>query len=146
MNSQNSVLYAALSNSNQVNAISFDSSTAKLTPFQGAPYPVQSIATSLMLLPSGQFLYAGNNGAGTISAYSVNSTTGALTPGNVVQVGNRAFLEIASSGQQLLIVGESLNSIFIDKLDRTSGAITQGNMTALPTMADTRFTALVPLQ
>ncbi len=76
----------------------------------------------------------------------VNSTTGALTPGNVVQVGNRTFLEIDSSGQRLLIVGESLNSIFVDKIDPTSPAITQGNMTALPTMAGTRYTALVPLQ
>jgi hypothetical protein len=100
-----------------------------------------------VLLPSGQFLYAGNNGAGTVSAYSVNSTTGALTPGNVVQVGNRTFLQIDSSGQHLLIVGESLNSIFVDKIDPTSGAITQGNMTALShngrhSLHCTRFAAI----
>jgi hypothetical protein len=53
---------------------------------------------------------------------------------------------LVRAGQHLLIVGESLNSIFVDKIDRTSGAITQGNITALPTMAGTRFTALVPLQ
>jgi len=78
--------------------------------------------------------------------HTADSTTGALTPGNVVQVGNPTFLEIDSSGQRLFIVGESLNSVFVDKIDPTSGAITQGNMTAFSTMAGTRFTALVPLQ
>jgi 6-phosphogluconolactonase (cycloisomerase 2 family) len=146
LNSNESVLYAALSNSQQVNALNFDSTTGALTAFQGAPYPAQSMPTSLALLPSGQFLYAGNNGAGSVSEYSVNATTGALTPGNVVQVGNPTFLQIDSSGQFLIIVGESLHSILVDKIDPTSGAITQGNMTPLPTMAGTRSIALVPLQ
>jgi len=146
LNSKDSVLYAALSTSQQVNAINFDSTTGKLTTFQGAPYPAQSDTTSLALLPSGQFLYAGNNGAGSVSQYSVESTTGALTPGNVVQVGNPTFLQIDSSGQFLIIVGDTSNSILVDKIDSPSGSITQGNMTPLPTMAGTRFVALVPLQ
>jgi len=145
-NSGGSVLYAALSNSQQVNALNFNSTTGVLTAFQGAPYPAQSMPTRLALLPSGQFLYAGNNGAGTVSQYSVNTTTGALTPGNVTQVGNPTFLQIDSSGQFLIIVGESLNSIFVDKIDSTSGNITEGNETQLPAMAGTRSIALVPLQ
>jgi hypothetical protein len=61
-------------------------------------------------------------------------------------------LQPASTPRPLLlvrtcfIVGESLNSIFVDKIYLTSGAITRGNMTALPAMAGTRCTALVPLQ
>ncbi len=147
LNSNDSVLYAALSSSQQVNALNFDSATTgALTAFQGAPYPAQSMPTSVALLSSGQFLYAGNNGAGTVSQYSVNATTGALTPGNILQVGNPTFLQIDSSGQFLIIVGASSNSIFADKIDPTSGNITQGNMTPLPTGAGTRSIALVPLQ
>jgi 6-phosphogluconolactonase (cycloisomerase 2 family) len=145
-NSGASVLYAALSNSQQVNALNFNSTTGVLTAVQGAPYPAQSMPTSLALLPSGPFLYAGNNGAGTVSQYSVNTTTGALTPGNVTQVGNPTFLQIDSSGQFLIIVGESSNSVFVDKIDPASGNITQGNMTQLPPMAGTRSVALAPLQ
>jgi len=145
-NSGGSVLYAALSNSQKVNALNFNSTTGVLTAVQGAPYPAQSMPTSLALLSSGQFLYAGNNGAGTVSQYSVNATTGALTPGNILQVGNPTFLQIDSSGQFLIIVGASSNSIFADKIDPTSGNITQGNMTPLPTGAGTRSIALVPLQ
>lgn len=146
LNSSNSVLYAALSNSQQVNAVHFDSTTGALTVFQGAPYPAQSMPTSLALLPSGQFLYAGNNGAGTVSEYSVDATTGALIPGNILQVGNPTFLQIDSSGQFLIIVGASSNSLFADKIDPTSGDITQGKMIPLPTGAGTRSIALVPLQ
>jgi 6-phosphogluconolactonase len=102
--------------------------------------------TSLALLSSGQFLYAGNNGAGTVSQYNVNATTGALTPGNILQVGNPTFLQFDSSGQFLIIVGASSNSIFADKIDPTSGNIAQGKETQLPAMAGTRSIALVPLQ
>ena len=146
LNSSESVLYAALSNSQQVNAINFNSTTGMLTAFQGAPYPAQNDPTSLALLPSGKFLYAGNNGAGTVSQYSVDATSGALTPGNVVQVGNPTFLQIDSSGQFLIIVGGTSNTIVIDKIDATTGGITQGNTTSLPAMAGTRFVALLPLQ
>jgi 6-phosphogluconolactonase len=145
-NSGGSVLYAALSNSQQVNALNFNSTTGVFTAVQGAPYPAQSMPTSLALLSSGQFLYAGNNGAGTVSQYSINTTTGALTPGNVTQVGNPTFLQIDSSGQFLIIVGASSNSILVDKIDPTSGNITHGNITQLPAMAGTRSIALVPLQ
>jgi 6-phosphogluconolactonase (cycloisomerase 2 family) len=117
-----------------------------LTAFQGAPYPAQNDPTSLALLPSGKFLYAGNNGAGTVSQYSVDASSGALTPGNVVQVGNPTFLQIDSSGQFLIIVGGTSNTIVIDKIDATTGGITQGNTTSLPAMAGTRFVALLPLQ
>jgi 6-phosphogluconolactonase len=146
LNSNETVLYAALSKSKEVNAVNFDSTTGVLTSFQGAPYPAQSMPTSLALLSSGQFLYAGNNGAGTVSKYSVNTTTGALTPGNVAQVGNPTFLQIDSSGQFLIIVGESSNTITVDKINSTSGDITLLNTTALPSMAGTRSIALVPLQ
>jgi 6-phosphogluconolactonase len=146
LNSSETVLYAALSNSKEVNALNFDSTTGALTAFQGAPYPAQSTPTSLALLSSGQFLYAGNNGAGTVSEYSVNTTTGALTPGNVAQVGNPTFLQIDSSGQFLIIVGESANSITVDKINSTSGDLTLLNTTSLPNMAGTRSIALVPLQ
>jgi 6-phosphogluconolactonase (cycloisomerase 2 family) len=146
LNSSESVLYAALSTSQQVNAINFNSTTGMLTAFQGAPYPAQNDPTSLALLPSGKFLYAGNNGAGSVSQYTVDPTSGALTPGNIVQVGNPTFLQIDSSGQFLVIVGETSNTIVIDKIDATTGAITQGNTTSLPAMAGTRFVALLPLQ
>ncbi len=146
LNSNESVLYAALSNSQQVNALNFNSTTGALTAFQGAPYPAQSMPTGLALLSSGQFLYAGNNGAGTVSQYSVNATTGALTAGNILQVGNPTFLQIDSSGQFLLIVGASSNSLLADKIDPTSGDITQGKMNPLPTGAGARSIALVPLQ
>jgi 6-phosphogluconolactonase len=146
LNSNETVLYAALSNSKAVDAVNFDSTTGVLTSFQGAPYPAQSMPTSLALLSSGQFLYVGNNGAGTVSEYSVNSATGALTPGNVAQVGNPTFLQIDSSGQFLIIVGESSNTITVDKINSTSGDITLLNTIALPSMAGTRSIALVPLQ
>lgn len=146
-NSAGSVLYAALSNSEQVAALEFDSATGRLLAIQGSPYPAGMLPMSIALLPSGAFLYAGNNGAGTISEFSVNSTTGGLTPGSIVQVGNPTFLDIDSSGQFLLIIGTSLNSLTIERINPTTGSLTLLNNTNFPASSSvTGASFLVPLQ
>jgi len=47
-----------------------------LTPLNGSPFQIRGAA--LVIDPLGPFLYA--SGASTISAYTVNTQTGALTP------------------------------------------------------------------
>lgn len=147
LNSGNSVLYAALSNSQQVNAIDFDSGTGKLTAIQGAPYPAGAMPTSIALAPSGAFLYAANTGADTVSEYGVDASTGALTPGNAVHAGNASFLDFDSSGRFLLIVGEDSGTLSVFKVDLTTGTLSPGNITNLPAGANVSAASfLVPLQ
>jgi len=147
LNSGNSVLYAALSNSQQVNAINFDANTGRLTAIQGAPYAAGAMPTSIALSPSGAFLYAGNLGADTVQQYPVNASTGALTVGNIFQAGNPSFLDIDPSGQFLLIVGESAGTLQVLRVNSTTGALTPGNTTNLPAGANVRAASyLVPLQ
>jgi 6-phosphogluconolactonase (cycloisomerase 2 family) len=147
LNSSGSVLYAALSNSQQVNALNFDSTTGTITAIQGAPYPAQSLPSSIVLLPNGQFLYAGNGGAGSISQYSVNTSTGALTTSNVIQANNPVFLDVDSSGQFLLDISESSNMLSVYKIDSATGVPTLLNNTNFPSGAGVRSASfLVPLQ
>ena len=127
LNSGGTVLYAALSNTQQVAALDFDPTTGKLTAIQGSPYPAGLMPQNIALLPSGTFLYAGNNGAGTISNYAVDASTGGLTHNGDVQVGNPTFLDIDSSGQFLLVVGESANTLSVYKIDATNGTLTLNN-------------------
>ena len=49
------------------------------TPISGSPFPAGTSAVSISVDPSGQFAYAVNAGDNTVSAYSIDSSTGALT-------------------------------------------------------------------
>jgi 6-phosphogluconolactonase len=105
------------------------------------------LPTSIVLLPNGQFLYAGNGGAGSISQYSVNTSTGALTPRNVIQANNPVFLDVDSSGQFLLDISESSNMLSVYKIDSATGVLTLLNNTNFPSGAGVRSASfLVPLQ
>jgi 6-phosphogluconolactonase (cycloisomerase 2 family) len=139
LNSGGTVLYAALSNLQQVAALDFDPTSGKLSSIQGSPYPAGLLPQSIALLPSGKFLYVGNNGAGTVSKYTVDTSTGGLTHDGEIQVGNPTFLDIDASGQFMLIVGESSNILSIYKIDSTSGSITLSNNTNLPSGSGVRF-------
>lgn len=65
-----------------VPAFRFDTGTGKLTPLNvAADTPSPSWVT---IHPNGKFLYAVNENANSISAFSINPTSGALTPINKV--------------------------------------------------------------
>jgi len=77
-------LFVALSNSNSVAAFSIDSVTGALTKVTGAPFATEPVQftqiNSITLTPSGKFLFAFNGIDHTISAFAIDSGTGALTP------------------------------------------------------------------
>lgn len=78
----------------------------------------------------GQFAYAVNAGDGTISGFSVDATTGALTPlaGPPTRVGKATQLTAAAmhpSGQFLYVADGSFNNlIYAFSINQSSGALT----------------------
>jgi hypothetical protein len=76
--------YVANSDSSNVSAYTIDSTTGALTPVPGAPFAAGLNAFSVAVDPSGKFAYVanqcGNCPQGSVSAYTIDSTTGALTP------------------------------------------------------------------
>jgi len=59
-------------------AFTFDQDSGFLSPIDGMPYPSGKRTRSLVMHPSGRFLYASNAYSNTISAYALDSTTGKL--------------------------------------------------------------------
>ena len=74
----------------------------------------------------GRFAYAANAGDNTISVYSINSTTGALTPvGSPVPTGSSPYAIAARpDGQYLYVVNEISNNISVYAVNATSGGLT----------------------
>ncbi len=68
-----------------VYGFSIDATTGALTPISGSPFAAGVYPVWISFTPKGNFAYVSNNGgttsgANTVSAYSVNAATGALTP------------------------------------------------------------------
>ena len=77
-------LYAANYGSNNIYAYDINSSTGALSAFSGNPVLTATQPSSIAIAPSGAFAYIANwgtaiNSTSFISAYSINSSTGALS-------------------------------------------------------------------
>ena len=79
-----SFLYVANSGSGTVSAFTINPNSGVLTPVAGSPFMASGTAspatpTFVQVDPSAQFAYVTNGDAGTISVFSINFATGALT-------------------------------------------------------------------
>jgi 6-phosphogluconolactonase (cycloisomerase 2 family) len=93
------------STANTIEQYSYSASTGALTPL--ASYSVGHTPEAIAIDPTGSFLYVSNTGDGTVSAFSINPGTGALTSIHAVYTASgasssdRTALAIDPSGQYL---------------------------------------------
>jgi 6-phosphogluconolactonase (cycloisomerase 2 family) len=62
-----------------LSGFSIDGGNGSLSPLSGSPYTTGADPLSVAMDSSGKFIYVANNRSNNISAFSVNSTTGALS-------------------------------------------------------------------
>src|SRR6266852_642064 len=80
-------VYVANVTSNNISAFIIDPTTGGLTPVPGSPFAAGTAPITLVVQPAGQFVYPANCGSvacqganpGSISAYAIDTTSGALT-------------------------------------------------------------------
>jgi 6-phosphogluconolactonase len=76
-------LYVPNTQSADVSAYSIDANTGALTPIAGSPFETEPLPSFVGADRTGKWLYVSSNGTATepptISAYSINATTGVLT-------------------------------------------------------------------
>jgi 6-phosphogluconolactonase (cycloisomerase 2 family) len=113
-------------------------SSGALTAVAGSPFASAAFASGMSIDPSGRFLYVGNStsngqGTGAISGYTINSSTGALTPitGSPFNVGTFALSVVVDISGQFLYsgnIGTTANSqsssIGAFTINQTTGALT----------------------
>jgi 6-phosphogluconolactonase (cycloisomerase 2 family) len=78
-------LYVSNSGDGTVSAFTINASTGELTGIAGSPFVASGTAspntpTAVQIDPSGQFAYVANGDAGNVTIFTINLTTGALTP------------------------------------------------------------------
>jgi 6-phosphogluconolactonase len=129
-------LYVALFNISKIAAFTIDSTTGALVAVPGSPFATEpdqpgffTQTSELSITPSGKFLYAFNFDGNTISAFTIDPTSGALTPMSgspfLVNPGAEGGMAIDPSGKFLYLTiafgGPSAFDIF--NIDPNTGAL-----------------------
>jgi DNA-binding beta-propeller fold protein YncE len=116
-----------LSNSVSVFSVAGDGS---LSAVPGSPFPVggtpSSVATATNIVPL-EFAYVTIPASNEVAGYSIDATSGALTPlaGSPFPAGvGPSSAVVSAGGQSLYVVNPASNSLSVYSIDHTSGALT----------------------
>jgi 6-phosphogluconolactonase len=129
-------VYATLPGANQIIVFREDPASGVLTQITGSPYSVGNGASSLVLHPSGKFLYVSNPGVNgqnenDISLFTI-ATDGALTevfPRTTVAPNATlpTLLAMDPAGAFLYVANSGSKNISVFSIDASTGALTQVN-------------------
>jgi 6-phosphogluconolactonase (cycloisomerase 2 family) len=130
----NHYVYAAIPVANQIIAYREDPNSGVLTQISGSPYSVGVGACSVVLHPSGKYMYVANPGQGGTSEDDISLFTIA-TNGVLTEVTPRASLAPNASQPQLLlmdpaggflyVMNAGSNNISVFSIDSGTGTLTQ---------------------
>ncbi|MFZ0320402.1 MAG: beta-propeller fold lactonase family protein [Candidatus Sulfotelmatobacter sp.] len=131
----NHYIYAAIPATSQLAVFREDPYSGVLTQLSESPYPVGSGAQTVVLHPSGKYLYVANPGQGEndISLFDINSdgTVNEITP-RTPAGGNLPFqLAMDPGGSYLYVANVLSNNISVFSITASTGALAQVGV-ALP--------------
>lgn len=104
---------------------SVDNSTGLLTPSTTVSLAPGSNPSFLGMHPSGKFLYSLNQGSNTISIFTVNTTTGALTStGSAATSAGPFYMVFSPSGNFAYVTCDAASAVLAFSVNTTTGALT----------------------
>jgi 6-phosphogluconolactonase (cycloisomerase 2 family) len=118
-----------------ISAFKIDPATGGLTAVSGSPFPTAPAivsgqvpgASSVTVDPTGRFVYAAVNQANGISAYLIDSSSGALTPisGSPFSAGSTPVtVRVDPSGRYAYVTNADSNNISAYLIDSNTGKLT----------------------
>jgi len=118
-----------LAEDNQIDGYTLSTITGVLTPMPGAPFVftnLSSASTSLVVSPSGAFLYASNSTTGEIHAFTLNGTTGApiTQASGGLSSTDPVSLAINPAGTLMFSANPTNNKVVVYFLNSATGAFT----------------------
>lgn len=112
---------------NGIYAYQTSQSNGALTPVSGSPFAISGTGPSdIAIDPNGNFVFVSFQTSNTVSAYSINRSSGALTKtASVIGSGGLFALNTDFSGQYLYAINNNFNStqIFGYKINLDTGAL-----------------------
>ena len=124
-------VYATIPAVNQVKAYREDPNSGVLTEIQGSPYPVGVGANSVVIHPSGKYLYVANPGQleNDISLFDIasNGSLTEITPRTPVgsSASQPAYLAMDPAGGYLYVANIGSDNISVFSINSSNGALTQ---------------------
>ena len=148
------LLYAISNNttSNTISVFSINSSSGALTPIAGSPFQmaINGTAYSVVVHPSGQFLYVSFPQSEEIAAWSINVSTFAMTvvagspfPSGVISGDAPNSLLVTPSGGFLYALSGGA-TVFGFSVDANSGALSAINSSSFTLSSATDYFAIDP--
>ena len=109
-----------------VQAYVLDATTGQLT-WNGTEVPAGLDTRSVVVHPSGKWVYAGNYGDGSLSVFAASPTDGTLTPVQTLYTGGGvADLAMHPGGNFLFVARDNAGGIGVFAIDGSTGRLTQG--------------------
>ncbi|MHB8455871.1 MAG: lactonase family protein [Acidiferrobacterales bacterium] len=128
INSPGTFAYVANYGDNTISAYKINAGTGALTALAGSPFKLQGSAddiSKIMIYPAGTFAYVTRN-SGSISAYRINTITGAIAPGvnNAFPAGAPSVSTINRPGSFAYVINTDKSSISAYRINTTTGVFT----------------------
>ena len=129
----NQYLFAAIPGASQIGSYREDPNSGVLTLVTGSPFTAGPAVESLVVHPSGKFLYSVNSGEGDLSLFNVASgVLTEVTPRTVVgAVPTKLVMD--SAGGFLYVGNAGSNNISVFSIDPTAGGLSQVTGSPFPT-------------
>src|SRR5262249_1000842 len=122
-------LYVIGQGSNSIQALK-EVPTGEISGQPISSFPTSPIPVAMALHPSKNFVYVANSASNAVTGYSLNHSTGVLTPvGTAItptKVGtNPVGLGVSSNGQFLFVLNQGSASISVFSIDQARGLLTE---------------------
>lgn len=122
--------YVSNSGSNNISVLNFNSATGALTTTTSgtfSPYTSAVNPVSVVIDPTCRFAYVPSNSSNNISAYAINSSTGALSQiaGSPLVTSTPNSIAIDPTGKYLYVANYNSHNVSAYTIDTSTGALTQ---------------------
>jgi len=137
--------YVILPTSNAVAAFRIANHSAHFTSIVGSPYPAGNSPASVVVHPSGHFVYAANQGDDNIELFKIDGTIGSLleVPPRTSTAHGPGLLVMDAPGTLLFALNQVSGSISVFSVN-SSGALAPVSGSPFPVFRDPVTLALTP--
>jgi 6-phosphogluconolactonase len=131
---------------NTVSAFTYQPETGEMKLIQTitclpADFKGQSWCAEVQVHPSGKFLYGSNRGDDSLAVFSVDETTGMLTPHGQVKTGGKTprNFRMDPSGKWLMVANQDSGTVNLFRVDLATGGLTPSGSRFVPSVCCIRF-------